>query len=431
MSADVDHVVIVGLAAAVFVVVFLRTQIGLYLLVLAMLFSPEYPLGSEGLAEARVLTLRVDDLLLLVIGFAWLTKTALNKELGLVLRTPLNRPILAYLLSVLVATLLGYVTGTIQTAAGYFYVLKYTEYFAVYYMVANNLRHRRDAWRLVMVMLAVAAVVSVISIAQIPSGGRVTAPFEGDPEPNTLGGYLLLMMALAAGLALQCPRPAIRWGAVALLGTMVAPFLFTLSRGSYLGAFPAFAVLVITVRRRLLAGTLVVGAAILLLLIPPLLTTVLPPAVVERVLGTFEPAADNPRVTVAEVDLDPSTSQRIISNQAAFEAWQRRPLLGYGVTGFRFLDAQYARTLVETGLVGMAAFLWLLVAVIRRGIVMFRTAGSAAERGLALGFLAGTAGLLGHALAANTFIIVRIMEPFWLLTAIVVTLPTLPDAAEQ
>ncbi|MBI3634875.1 MAG: hypothetical protein HY216_01485, partial [Candidatus Rokubacteria bacterium] len=97
-------------------IVFLRTQIGLYLLVLAMLLSPEYALGPAGLAEARVLTLRFDDLLLLVIGFAWLTKTALNKELGLVLRTPLNRPILAYLLTVLVATLVGYVTGTVKTA---------------------------------------------------------------------------------------------------------------------------------------------------------------------------------------------------------------------------------------------------------------------------------------------------------------------------
>ena len=48
--------------------------------------------------------------------------------------------------------------------------------------------------------------------------------------------------------------------------------------------------------------------------------------------------------------------------------------------------------------------------------------------GLALGFVAGTVGLLGHALGANTFIIVRIMEPFWFFAAIVVALPGLPDA---
>jgi hypothetical protein len=44
------------------------------------------------------------------------------------------------------------------------------------------------------------------------------------------------------------------------------------------------------------------------------------------------------------------------------------------------------------------------------------------ERGLTLGFLAGFIGLLVHGFAAGTFIIVRIMEPFWFLAAIVVML---------
>ena len=41
------------------------------------------------------------------------------------------------------------------------------------------------------------------------------------------------------------------------------------------------------------------------------------------------------------------------------------------------------------------------------------------ERGLTLGFLAGFIGLLVHSFAAGTFIIVRIMEPFWFLAAVV------------
>ncbi|MBI5233968.1 MAG: hypothetical protein HY880_06410, partial [Deltaproteobacteria bacterium] len=36
------------------------------------------------------------------------------------------------------------------------------------------------------------------------------------------------------------------------------------------------------------------------------------------------------------------------------------------------------------------------------------------------GMLAGLAALTAHALSANTFIIVRIMEPFWLGAALVV-----------
>jgi 2-oxoglutarate ferredoxin oxidoreductase subunit alpha len=47
------------------------------------------------------------------------------------------------------------------------------------------------------------------------------------------------------------------------------------------------------------------------------------------------------------------------------------------------------------------------------------------NQALALGFVAGTVGLLGHAIGANTFIIVRIMEPFWFFAAVVVALPGL------
>jgi hypothetical protein len=53
-------------------------------------------------------------------------------------------------------------------------------------------------------------------------------------------------------------------------------------------------------------------------------------------------------------------------------------------------------------------------------------------KGLAIGFFAGYIGLLFHALGANTFIIVRIMEPFWFFTGIIAVLPALePKQQEQ
>jgi hypothetical protein len=410
-------------AVAVFILVFVRTEVGLYLAVLSMLLSPQFVLGGAGaLAERREVVLRAEDLLLIVIALSWLAKTAVNKELGLVLKTPFNRPILAYILTTLVATLVGYLTGTVKTTAGYFYVLKYVEYFFVYYMVVNNVQSRAQAWRLVRVAFLTAAVVSLIGIAQIPSGERVSAPFEGpEGEPNTFGGYLLFMMGLAAGLFLESPRVRTRALSLGFLALAGVPFLYTLSRASYLGVVPLMVVLALLSSRR----KLIVGALVLLLVGSPLVAYLFPTPVVKRVLYTFEPEPGQPTVRVGQIGLDPSTSVRLYSFRYALTGWAERPILGYGVTGFAFMDAQYPRTLVETGIVGLAAFLWLVWSVLRSGLGAFRTLEDPLERGLALGFVAGMVGLLTHAVGANTFIIVRIMEPFWFFAGIVTILPLL------
>jgi O-antigen ligase len=268
-----------------------------------------------------------------------------------------------------------------------------------------------------------AIIVSLIGLTEIPSGQRVSAPFEGkEGEPNTFGGYLLLLIAVAGGIALETARVRTRAIFLGLAGLMTIPFIFTLSRTSYVGAIPAVATIgVLTSRRRLMVAALIVG-----LVASPVFLALVPESVTKRVHYTFEPERGQPTVRVGTLGLDPSTSARLISVQQAFEGFSHRPIFGYGVTGFAFMDQQFARTLVETGIVGFVTFVALVWAVLKAGITSMRSLTIPEDRGLALGFVAGTVGLLGHALGANTFIIVRIMEPFWFFAAIVVALPGLP-----
>ncbi len=410
---------------AVFLLVFVRTEVGLYLALLSMLLSPEFVVGGRGaLAEGREVVIRAEDLLLFAIALSWLAKTAVNKELGLVQKTPLNRSILAYVVATLLATLVGYLTGTVKTAAGFFYVLKYTEYFVVYYMVVNNLQDRDQAWRLAAFAFLTAAIVSVIGISQIPTGRRVSAPFEGESgEPNTFGGYLVFMLGLAGGLALDAAALRVRLLAAGLGALMFLPFLYTQSRASYLGLIPATLTLVALTRRRQLAvGLLVVGLV--------LGATSLPAPVYNRVMETFKEQVAQPAVRVGRIGFDPSTSERLLAMRGAFEGWTKRPILGYGVTGFHFMDAQYARVLVETGVVGMAAFLAMLWAVWRSTFRIYRQAEDPNFRALAGGFLAGFAGILAHAIGSNSFIIIRIMEPFWFFVGFLIVWPTLARPSE-
>jgi hypothetical protein len=418
----VDSPFILAAALAVFLLVFVKTEFGLYLVIFSMLLSPQLGSSAGQIAEGRRIVVRSEDILLLVVAFSWLAKTAVNKELGLAVKTPLNRPILAYIAATAIATLLGYAMGTVAGVGGLFYVLKYIEYFVVYYMVVNNLIDRRQAWRLVTAAFLTAVIVSLIGMTQIPSGQRVSAPFEGkDGEPNTFGGYLLLLICVAGGIALETARVRTRAIYLGLVGLMSIPFVFTLSRTSYVGAVPALiAMSVLSSRRRLMIGALIVAVVA-----SPLVMALFPDTVMKRVRYTFEPERGQPTVRVGAVGFDPSTSARLISVKQAYDGWAQRPIFGYGVTGFAFMDQQFARTLVETGLVGLATFLALIWAVLKAGLTSFRTLHVPEERGLALGFVAGTIGLLGHAIGANTFIIVRIMEPFWFFAAVVVALPGL------
>ncbi len=413
-------------AGAVFLLVFVRTEVGLYLALLSMLLSPEFAVGGRGaLVEGREVVLRAEDLLLIVIALSWMAKTAVNKELGVVLKTPLNRPIAAYIATHFLATLVGYLTGTVKTAAGFFYVLKYAEYFVIYYMVVNNVQDRSQAWRLIRVAFFTAVVVSLIGIAQIPSGQRVSAPFEGEAgEPNTFGGYLLLMMGLAGGLALEVTSLRVRLLAGGLVGLMFIPFLYTQSRASYLGFLPAYFVLVaLTRRRRLAIGLLLVGM---------IAGAVFAPGPVhKRIAETFQEQPYQPSVRLGGIRFDPSTSERLLAMQNAVAGWMKRPILGYGVTGFHFMDAQYFRILVETGVVGFAAFLYLLWTVWGSVLRARGRVGEPTFRGLAAGFLAGYVGLLVHAIGSNTFIIIRIMEPFWFFVGLLIVWPGFAPPSDQ
>jgi O-antigen ligase len=429
LLASMPYLVSVAIVAglAVFILCFVSTEASLYLLIFSMLLSPEIGMGGLGGSSAatasRGVTVRAEDLLLVVMGFAWLVHMAVYKELGLVRQTPLNRPIGAYVAACLAATGMGLILGHVQGVTGFFYVLKYVEYFVIYFMVANHVHSPAQIRRFTAALLLTALVVCLVALAQVPTGTRVSAPFEGEAgEPNTLGGYLLLVGAVAAALALETEQRWLRRLLTGLLAVMLIPFLATLSRGSYLGVPFVWLTLVALHRRRrlLLVGLMLVAVAMGVAFVPE--------TVKDRVMYTFTQDTLAERVRVGDVYLDTSTSARIESWKRALADALDSPVWGYGVTGYGFLDAQYPRVLVETGLLGLLLFGLLVAAVFREAAKARSHTRDPFHRGLALGLIAGLVGLLVHAAGANTFIIVRIMEPFWFVVGLVVSATRLEQA---
>jgi O-antigen ligase len=405
----------------IFVLSFVSTQIALYVLIFSMLLSPEFIVGAtEGATLGRGITLRVDDFIVAVIGFSWLARMAINKELGLFLKTPLNRPIAYYILVCVASTLLGALFGRLDLKTGFLYVLKYFEYVVIYFMVANYFRDRKQMKTFVWVMLLTCLIVSIISMTQIPQGERISAPFEGKVgEPNTYGGYLVFMMSIATGLALMEESFRDRLVAFLLVILFSIPLLYTQSRSSYLAAIPAvLSFLWLSKRKQWIP--------LVLLLVALLLPFMAPKVTKDRVSYTFTQGIGRPdTVTVAGVQLDTSTSARIQSWGEAIRDLAQHPVLGFGVTGYGFVDAQYVRVAAETGFVGLLLFLLLLGTILRESYRVFKASHDPFDKGLVIGFIAGLTGLLFHAIGANTFIIVRIMEPFWFIAAMVMMIPSL------
>jgi len=392
MSAGKTIAVAAGII--LFTVSFVSSQGALYILVFSMLLGPEIIVGeTSGASLGRGITLRLDDFILLVIGFGWLARTAIYKELGLFLKTPLNKPIAFYIIACLISTLIGALMGRVDLKTGFLFVLKYFEYIIIYFMVLNHVHDKKQIQHFLWALLIACVIVSFIGIGQIPGGERVSAPFEGGGEPNTFGGYLVLMMAITIGLflATEVWRERLIYGCITLI---------------------AF----IPLRKLIIIG---------LLFLAVLLPITSPQVVKERITYTFTQQAQSGQVQVANIKLDTSTSARLSSWQVALRDTTKHPIFGFGVTGYHFVDAQYLRVLVETGVIGMFSFILLLSAILKHGVTIFRRSSDVLYKGLAMGFLAGFIGLLVHAVGANTFIIVRIMEPFWFVLGMVARIPAL------
>jgi len=270
----------------------------------------------------------------------------------------------------------------------------------------------------VRVMLLVCFVTCIVGLVQAHGGERVSTPFEGEVgEPNTMGGYLVLMISLVLGLMLSNDRPKSKPFLLTLLMVSVVTLALTLSRSSWLAAVPMLATLTYLTKKKFF----IIIPLIFIIAVAPI---ILPQSVKDRFFYTFLQPHDRGDVEIGSFKLDSSTSARVQSwKQVLTKDFVKHPILGHGVTGYGFMDAQYPRVLAETGLLGFVFFFLLLLSILRISLKVFKGTKDPFFRGLTIGYIAGFIGLLTHAVGANTFIIVRIMEPFWFLTAMVVMIP--------
>jgi len=434
-SPDVSFLLYAAAAGVLVMATLMNPEVGLYLVAVASLFSPEIPVvrpvtGPLGLQQQRPVVIRIEDVLLVILVVSWFLKTGIRKELGVLVRTPLNRPLFVFIMANILATLLGVVVWHVKPFTAFFYILKYVEYYVIFFMVVNHITQEREIRRMLAVTLLVCFATCLYGYYQMGTnpGVRISTPFEGKVgEPNTLGGYLVFMLGITLGIFLEAPTQTVRWLAGALSAFMFLPLVHTQSRSSYAAVVPVVLALLLLTRRRMMMTVIVLGGVVWFLIAPPEI-------VAKRIEYTFNQEPYMGQITIGKTRIDTSASSRLLSwkwNLGRLLRYPSHAFIGFGVTGVPFLDAQYVRTICETGLMGFSAFVWLLVTMFREARRVYLSVRDDFHRSVALGYMAGFVGLLVHAIGSNTFILVRIMEPFWFVTGLVVMMPILESLGQE
>ncbi|MEB3267521.1 MAG: IctB family putative bicarbonate transporter [Leptolyngbya sp.] len=376
--------------------------------------------------------------LMLACGGFWLLLT-LSDEAGEGL-TPIHLVVVLYWGVMAIATALSPVK-----AAALQGLVKLTLNVLLFLLMARVMRRSPLRTSLIAVYLLTSLVVSSYGLRQWFFGAEALATWV-DPtsnlagttrvysylgNPNLLAGYLIPAVMLSGAALFAWPRWAPKALAAVALLVNTACLVLTFSRGGWLGFVAASGVLLILLvqfwslrfppfwRRWALPALVGAGAA----------------AVVLAVV-TLDPLRDRV-MTIFAGRSDSSNNFRINVWAAVVEMIKDRPILGIGPGNdafnavypfyqrprFTALSAYsiFLETLVEAGILGLAAFLWLMVVTVGQGWrrLQHLRETQAREAYWLMAALATQAGMLVHGLVDTIWYRPQVSTLWWLMLAIV------------
>ncbi|MFQ3579535.1 MAG: O-antigen ligase family protein, partial [Bacteroidales bacterium] len=332
-------------------------------------------------------------------------------------------------------TSLAIADGEVLFSKAFFYLLKYVEYFIIYFLATNIIKTKKQVVIYILCFFITAIIVNIHGYSLLGRVDRLYAPFDaphtviggvatGAGESNTYGGYLVLIISLALGLFCYLDGNILLGLGIFIIFSLI-PLAYTLSRSSYL-AFVVmfFTTIFFTEKKRMF---LIAIMSLVIVLIPVFI-----PKVVKTVKDRIEETLVGPVYSDKEFEVM-GIKIRELSALARVDAWQRafvkfipnRPILGHGVTGVGLVDTQIPLIIGEVGLIGLSVFFWILFTIYKESFLIFKTVNDKIYKALSLFLITTLTALLVQSVAANTFIIIRIMEPFWFLCGMVMVLSNL------
>ena len=377
------------------------------------------------------LSITLSETALSLLTLLWLWRLR-DPEARAAVRWPLWQPVVAFSAVSLVSAL---ASGHPVTALG---ACKGLLLVAALYVTVDVLSGPEDGHRFLSALLVVATVAAAVGVLQTVVCPGPAADY-GSPawlyhRCNRARGFFSIYMTLAGVLSLvllaNLPRllPGARlprWPTLPWLVSLVG-LLATYTRGAWLGFVVGVLALIPATRkgRRLLLGGLIVLG---------LITLAGPQHLRQRFLTMGDPD-------------DPTVKERVYMWRSGLTMWRQHPVLGVGPGGVKREYESYAlpeavkkrtghvhntplQVLVERGVLGLAAWVWIWAAFYARGIRLLRRLPSEArqERALVAGSLAAITGFLIAGLSEYNFGDSEVVMVAWALMA----LPLAVEKREQ
>ena len=264
--------------------------------------------------------------------------------------------------------------------------------YAVLYVVITDTRGLRRA---LFALLLSGLIPALVGIGQFVAGGkrtigdysRLTGTFL---HPDPYGIFLGIVTVLAVAL-LVSGRAWIRFFALAALPALVAALVGSYTRTGWVIAIAGILVVGLVRARWLLLALPIAVAAVVLFV----------PSTTARI--------NNVAPTDSAYGQNDSFQSRVKQWRVALPKATRRPLTGLGLTSIvhesanaELVHSDYVRTLVETGVFGFAAYIWLLLSAIWGSAqAVWLTRRRPADWALGAAALSGLAAGVSYAIASG------------------------------
>lgn len=367
-----------------------------------------------------------NDLIIPALVVAWTIRRLASRRWE-IRRHSLTLPILAVVLMMGTSLLANLGRESVsEWMSGVLYFVRWLEYLSLFWVGQDVFRTHIRALKYLRLLTWVGVSLAVLGFIQlkvfpdfsfmVPQGwdphiGRLLSTWF---DPNLLGGAFIVLSSIALGVALSSTWRQGRWWWAAAAVMLVATLL-TFSRSAYVGLVLALGIIGL-VRSRV---------ALFLGLLAMIMVVLYVPRVQERVIGIRT--------------VDETAQLRLVSYRNALTVIGDHPVIGVGYNLYKFVQVEYNfahRTdehsasgsdsslltmWVTTGTLGLLAYLWLLVAMVRE---IWRTWQdhrlTPMWRGFGLGALAGFCGLFAHSQFVNGLQYPHLMELMWLLVAMAI-----------